>query len=86
MNVIISYMANQVVVELRAKLPQREPTMEQEPPENPPPTNTPLALATGTPVSDTNMMTMLATMQANMEAMRLQMEASNQHAYFDYRG
>ena len=85
-NAIISQMANQVVAELRAELPQREPTMVQTPPEPSPPSSTPLALATGTPSTEATMMTMFATMQVNMDAMRLQMETANLHSPSDYGG
>ena len=85
-NAIISQMVNQVVTELRAKIPQREPPVEQEPPENPPVTNPPLVLAIGTPAPDTNMIAMLTTIQANIYAMCLQMETANMHAHNNYGG
>ena len=75
-NAIVTQMSNQVITELRAEIPERAPTFEPPSPENPPPT-APLALVTGTSATNPNMMSMFAPMQANMEAMRLQMDAAN---------
>ena len=93
-NAMVSQMANQVIEELRAEMHERAPAVNHPPPHAPPPTttppSTPLALATVLP-QDQNMMAMLATMQANMEQMRLQMNAQtqqpqNQQPWYDHSG
>ena len=90
-NAMASQMANQVIEELRAEMHERAPAVDHSPPPAPPPPTTPpatpLALATGIP-QDQNMMAMLATMQANMEQMRLQMNAQNQYQqpWYDHSG
>ena len=82
-NAMVIQMVNQVIAELRSEIPEREHTFVTLRHENPPP-SVPLALAVDSPAPDPNAMSMFDTVQANMDAMRLQMEAENQQPYVDY--
>ena len=82
-NAMVTQMGDQVIAELRAEMSERGHTSEPPRRESPPPV-VPLALATGTLATDPNVISMFAIMQANMDAMRLQMEAANKQPYVDY--